>query len=59
MFEKLEKRIMELEENLKQVRAKMALEVNYTDHEKLRDLQHDEAHLDADLTEALEKWENW
>ncbi len=59
MFQKLEEQIFALEEELESVRTAMTQEENYLDAARMRDLQEREAKLDAELTAAYERWENW
>ena len=59
LFEKLEARIMELEEALEQTRADMLSPDNYSSAQKMQDLQARETQLKQDLAAAYEQWENW
>jgi hypothetical protein len=59
MFERLEQQIMELEGEIKAAQAAMLEPVNYASAQKMKDLQADEARLNAELAEAYEQWENW
>ncbi len=58
-FEKLEKRIMQLEEQLKELHAACAEEAVYSDPEQLRDTQFRAAELERELEIANEEWANW
>jgi ATP-binding cassette subfamily F protein 3 len=59
MFQKLEERIMALEEQLKQAREAMMLPENYASMAKMKELQGREAALQQQLAEAYLQWENW
>ena len=59
MFQKLEEEIFALEEQLSAVRKEMELPENYANHENLLPLQQRETDLNAELTTAYERWENW
>ena len=59
MFERLEADIVAREEELETARADMALEENYRDAAKFRDLQDREARLEKELADLYERWENW
>jgi ATP-binding cassette subfamily F protein 3 len=59
MFQKLEERIMALEEQLKQAREAMMLPENYASMAKMKELQGREATLQQQLAEAYQQWENW
>ena len=59
MFEKLEKKIMELEQELETLNASMASEEVYTNADKLRDTQFRIAEVEADLESSNEEWLNW
>jgi ATP-binding cassette subfamily F protein 3 len=59
MFQKLEERIMTLEDELKTTRAAMMLPDNYASVSKMKDLQAKETTLQSQLAEAYEQWENW
>jgi hypothetical protein len=59
MFQKLEERIMALEEQLKQARDAMMLPENYASMAKMKELQGREAALQQQLAEAYLQWENW
>ena len=59
MFQKLEERIMSLEEQVDAVRAAMLEPDNYSSSTKMRELQAEEKKLGARLTEAYEQWEKW
>ena len=58
-FEKLEKRIMQLEKLIEEAQAACATEDVYRDPHKLRDTQFQIAEYEDELTQAYEKWENW
>ncbi len=58
-FEKLEKRIMQLEEQLKKLHAACAEEAVYSDPEQLRDTQYRAAELERELEIANAEWANW
>ena len=59
MFQKLEERIMTLEQALDDVRAAMLLPENYGSVSKIKDLQQQEAKTKQELAAAYEQWENW
>ncbi len=59
MFQKLEDRIMTLEQALDDVRAAMLLPENYGSVGKIKDLQQQEAKTKQELAAAYEQWENW
>ncbi|MDG1986006.1 MAG: ATP-binding cassette domain-containing protein, partial [Planctomycetota bacterium] len=59
MFEKLEKRIMELEQELEALNASMASEEVYANPDKLREAQFRIAEVEADLEASNEEWLNW
>ena len=59
MFEKLEKRIMELEIEKEKLSASMATEAVYSDVDKLRDTQFRLAEVEAELESSNEEWVNW
>ncbi|MFN0007148.1 MAG: ABC-F family ATP-binding cassette domain-containing protein [Planctomycetota bacterium] len=59
LFEKLEKRIMTLEEELKGLQDATATEEVYRDTAKLREMQTRMAEIERDLVEANHEWENW
>jgi ATP-binding cassette subfamily F protein 3 len=59
LFEKLEKKIMELEEEMKALAAATATEEVYRDPKKLRDTQMRMAEIERDLAHANEEWANW
>ena len=59
MFEKLEKRIMELEAKLEAAQAASATEEVFRDPGKLRDIQFEIAELENELATSYEEWENW
>ena len=58
-FEKLEKRIMELEERLGELNAAMASEEIYSNPDKLMDTQFQAAEVERELEIANEEWANW
>jgi ATP-binding cassette subfamily F protein 3 len=59
LFEKLEKRIMTLEEELKGLQDATATEEVYRDAAKLREMQMRIAEIERDLLELNHEWENW
>jgi ATP-binding cassette subfamily F protein 3 len=59
LFEKLEQRIMSLEEELKTLQESCVTEAVYRVPEKLRDTQMRIAEVERDLAEANQQWENW
>ncbi|MEL6429421.1 MAG: ABC-F family ATP-binding cassette domain-containing protein [Planctomycetota bacterium] len=59
MFEKLEKRIVALEEELEKLNAAMASEEVYSDAEKLRETQYRIAEVEAELETSNDEWLNW
>lgn len=59
MFQRLEERIMTLEQTLEELRAAMLLPENYGSVAKIRDLQQQEAKTKQELAAAYEQWENW
>jgi ATP-binding cassette subfamily F protein 3 len=59
LFEKLEKKIMSLEEELKALQESCVTEAVYRAPDKLRDTQMRIAEIERDLAEANEQWENW
>ena len=59
MFEKLEKRIIELEGQLEALHAACATEEVYKDATRLRDTQVEIAELEDELVRSNEEWENW
>ena len=59
MFQKLEERIFAMEAQLEGVRAAMMLPDNYASVAKMKDLQAEEAELQATLKDAYAQWENW
>lgn len=58
-FEKLEKRIMALEEELSKLQASMTEPEVYTDANKLKDAQIRSSEVERELEEANTEWENW
>ncbi|MBK8099297.1 MAG: ABC-F family ATP-binding cassette domain-containing protein [Planctomycetes bacterium] len=59
LFQKLEERIMAIEDELQTVRAAMIAPENYASVVKMKDLQAKEASLQQELTAAYAQWENW
>jgi ATP-binding cassette subfamily F protein 3 len=59
LFEKLEQRIMSLEEELKTLQDSCVTEAVYRVPDKLRDTQMRIAEIERDLAEANQQWENW
>ena len=59
LFEKLEQRIMSLEEELRGLRDATATEVVYRDPARLRETQMRIAEIERDLGDANHEWENW
>lgn len=59
LFEKLERRIMTLEEELKGLRDASSTEEVYRDTARLREMQTRIAEIERDLHEANDEWENW
>ncbi|MEM9802848.1 MAG: ATP-binding cassette domain-containing protein [Planctomycetota bacterium] len=59
MFEKLEKKIIELEGELETLSASMATEDVYGDPDKLRETQFRIAEVEAELESSNEEWSNW
>ena len=59
LFEKLEQRIMTLEQELAQLQASTTTEEVYRNGTKLRDVQMRMAEIERDLTQANEEWERW
>ncbi|MBM4062079.1 MAG: ABC-F family ATP-binding cassette domain-containing protein [Planctomycetes bacterium] len=59
LFQRLEERIMGLEGELGGVRAAMLLPENYGSVGRIRELQAQEARLQAELAAAYAQWENW
>ncbi|MCC7065549.1 MAG: hypothetical protein IT456_22275, partial [Planctomycetes bacterium] len=59
MFQKLEDRIMTLEQELEDVRAAMLLPENYGSVTKIKELQAKETSTKQELAMAYEQWENW
>lgn len=58
-FERLEKRIIALEEELETLNASCASEETYSDPPKLRETQIRIAEVSQELDQANEDWENW
>ena len=59
MFEKLEQRIMTLEEELAKLNESMTTEEVYSSPDKLRDVQFRVAEVESELESANEEWANW
>jgi hypothetical protein len=59
MFEKLEKKIMELEAELETLNAAMATEEVYSAPDRLRDTQFRIAEVESELERSNEEWMNW
>jgi ATP-binding cassette subfamily F protein 3 len=59
LFEKLEKKIMSLEEELKALQESCVTEAVYRAPDKLRDTQMRIAEIERDLAEANDQWKNW
>ena len=59
MFEKLEKRIMELEGELAKLHEAMTTEDVYSNPDKLKDTQFRIAEVEAELETSNEEWMNW
>ena len=59
LFQKLEQRIMALEEQLQTARSAMMLPENYASVSRMRELQQQETDLQQQLAEAYAQWENW
>ena len=59
MFEKLEKRIMELESELVALNAALATEEVYSDAERLKETQFRIAEVEAELEISNEEWASW
>lgn len=58
-FEKLEKKIMALEAELKSLQEALLTEDVWRDTKKLKDSQMRAAEVERDLAEANHEWENW
>lgn len=58
-FEKLEKRIMSLEEELAKLQASMTEPEVYADANKLKDVQIRSSEVERELEDANTEWENW
>ncbi len=58
-FEKLESRIMALEQELKVVQASMTTEEVYRNVERLKEAQIRMAEIERDLATAYNEWETW
>ena len=59
LFEKLEARIIELEQQLSTLHAEIATEAVYRDPAKLKDVQIQIAEREHELLLANEEWANW
>ncbi len=59
MFEKLEKRIMELESELEELNAALATEDVYSDAGRLKETQFRIAEVEAELEISNEEWASW
>ncbi|GAB4152376.1 MAG: ABC-F family ATP-binding cassette domain-containing protein [Planctomycetota bacterium] len=59
LFEKLEQRIIALEERIESIRNAMMLPENYSSVAAARELQLEEERLKGELAAAYEEWENW
>jgi len=59
LFEKLEKRIMALEEEMKALQEASTTEEVYRNAQRLRDTQVRIAEIERDLNVANEEWANW
>lgn len=59
LFQRLEERIMTLENDLETTRAAMLLPENYGSVAKIKELQQKEAKLKLELADAYTQWENW
>jgi ATP-binding cassette subfamily F protein 3 len=59
LFEKLEKRIMALEEEMKTLQESTTTEVVYRNPERLRETQMRISEVERDLALANEEWANW
>jgi ATP-binding cassette subfamily F protein 3 len=59
LFEKLEKRIMALEEEMKALQESTTTEEVYRNPQKLRDAQMRMSEIERDLAVANEEWANW
>ncbi|MBL8859587.1 MAG: ABC-F family ATP-binding cassette domain-containing protein [Planctomycetes bacterium] len=59
LFEKLEARIMKLEQELAALQATLVDEDTYRNADKMRDAQMRIAEVERDLAEANHEWENW
>lgn len=58
-FEKLEKKIIDLEAELKSLQESLLTEDVWRDSKKLKDAQMRTAEVERDLAEANHEWENW
>jgi ATP-binding cassette subfamily F protein 3 len=59
MFEKLEKRIMELESEKEKLNASLATEAVYTDAEVLKETQYRLVEVESELETCNDEWLNW
>jgi len=59
MFQKLEEKIMTLEEQVEATRAAMMAPDNYASTQKMKALQQKEEDLKKQLQDAYAQWENW
>jgi ATP-binding cassette subfamily F protein 3 len=59
LFEKLEKRIIALEEEMKALQESTTTEIVYRNPEKLRETQMRISEIERDLAMANEEWTNW
>jgi ATP-binding cassette subfamily F protein 3 len=59
LFQRLEERIMAIEERLQDLREQMMLPDNYASTTKMKALQAQEGELQRELDEAYAQWENW
>ncbi len=59
LFEKLEKRIIALEERLRGLNAELALEEVWKDPARMRETQTTIAEVERELLVANDEWENW
>ena len=58
-FEKLEKRIIELEDEIKKLNESIASPDVYSDSAKVRDVHFQIAEFERELEDANEEWANW
>jgi ATP-binding cassette, subfamily F, member 3 len=59
MFERLEAKIMKIEEQISSIQAAMLSPDNYASATKMQALQSEEEQRKSELKEAYEQWENW